>query len=75
MSGISLKAARANKNLTQSDAGKLIGVSDATIRSWEKGDSFPDVAQLKRIEEVYDVSYNDIIFLVESSVNPNKKEA
>ena len=60
---ITLKAARANKNLTQKKAAKLIGISESTLQKYEKGLSFPDVPVIKVIEKVYDVKYNDIIFL------------
>lgn len=60
---ITLKAARVNKNLTQEDAAKLIGVTPDIISNWERKVSYPNIPQLKKIEQVYDVSYNDLIFL------------
>ena len=63
---ITLKAARMNKQLTQRDAAAKIGVTRDTIGNWERGKSFPDAMQIKRIEEVYNVRYDDLIFL------PNK---
>ena len=52
------------KGYTQEDASKLIGISVDTLSNYERGKSYPDVPVIKKIEEVYDVSYNDIIFLV-----------
>lgn len=60
---ITLKAARVNKNLTQAQAAKLLGISKDTIWNYENGRSYPDVIALKKIEALYGVSYNDIIFL------------
>lgn len=60
---ITMKAARINVNLSQEEAATRLGVSKATIINWENGRSFPDVMQLKRIEEVYGVSYNNLLFL------------
>lgn len=60
---ITLKAARMNKQLTQRDAAARIGVTSDTIGNWERGKSFPDAMQIKRIEEVYKVRYDDLIFL------------
>lgn len=60
---VTLKAARTNKGLNQEEASKLIGVSTDTLGNYEKGLTFPDIPILKRIEEVYDVEYKDIIFL------------
>lgn len=59
---ITLKAARMNKQLTQRDAAAKIGVTSDTIGNWERGKSFPDAMQIKRIEEVYKVRYDDLIF-------------
>lgn len=60
---ITLKAARVNKNLTQKEAAKRIGVSSDVISNWERQVSFPDVLQLRTIEKVYGVSYHQLIFL------------
>jgi transcriptional regulator with XRE-family HTH domain len=60
---ITLKAARVNRGYTQREAAALIDVTEDTISNWERGKSFPNVPQLKKIEEVYGVTYNDLIFL------------
>lgn len=60
---VTLKSARVNKNLTQVEAAKLIGVTVDTLSNYERGKSYPDVPIIQRMEEVYGVSYSDIIFL------------
>ena len=60
---ITLKAARVNKGLTQLEASKLLNVSKDTVGNWEKGKSYPNLKNIKEIEKVYDVSYDDLIFL------------
>lgn len=60
---ITLKASRVNKNLTLEQASKKLGVSKDTLSNWERGKTFPSVIQVKKIEELYGVSYNDLIFL------------
>lgn len=60
---VSLKAARVNKGLNQQEAAEILGVSRATIQSWETYKSYPTVLQLPAIEAAYGVSYDDIIFL------------
>ena len=60
---ITLKAARVNNNLTQKKAAEEIGVSVDTIRSWEKSETFPSAEMIPRIERVYRISYDNIIFL------------
>ena len=58
-----LKMLRAKYNLTQKQAGKRVGVSADVWHNWENAKSFPNVIQLKRIEESFEVTYDDIIFL------------
>lgn len=38
---ITLKAARVNAKLSQAQAAEKLGVSEVTIRNWEKGVTFP----------------------------------
>lgn len=59
---VTLKGLRAMKNWTQKETANQIGISVDTWANYEKGKTFPDVPIIKRIEEVFDVSYNDIIF-------------
>lgn len=66
--GFTLKALRVNKNITQAEAGLELGVTSDTISSWENGKSFPNVPQIEKIKELYGVSYDDIIFLPQTSV-------
>ena len=58
-----LRTARERKKLTQEEAARSIGVSVDTLGNYERGKSYPDVPVLRRIEEVYDVPYERLIFL------------
>ena len=49
--------------MTQAEAAKALGVSVDTLGNYENGKSYPDVRILKKIEEVYDVEYDSLIFL------------
>lgn len=60
---ITLKAARINKGFTQAQAAKSLKVSKDTIGNWERGKSYPNIKNVKDIEKLYGVSYDDIIFL------------
>lgn len=60
---MTLKALRANKNLTQKQAAELIGVSEDTWGNYERCVSFPDVPKIMMIEKAFGVHYNEIIFL------------
>lgn len=61
---LTLKAIRTNKNLSQEEAAKLIGISVDTLGNYERGKSFPDIPVLKKIEEVYDIKYDNINFFI-----------
>lgn len=60
---LSLKGIRELRGLTQEEAAKAIGISKETLGNYERGRTFPDVPVIRKIEEVYKVSYNQIIFL------------
>lgn len=61
---ITLKSARVNKGLTQvKAAAKLIGITPDTLSNYERGKSYPDVPIIQKMEQVYGVSYSELIFL------------
>jgi len=59
---VSLKAARVNAGLSQDEAAKAIGVSNATICSWERENSYPDVMQFETLCNLYGAP-TDCVFL------------
>ena len=77
---ITLRAARVNKNLSMEEAAKQIQekiesngittrrVTKDVVFNWERGISYPNVVQVKAIEDVYGVSYNDLIFYPENTI-------
>lgn len=58
----SLRAIRINKGLSREEAAKSIGISEDTLSNYERGKTYPDIPILKKIEECYEVNYNDIDF-------------
>ncbi len=60
---MTLKALRANKNWTQAQAAKALGIGLETWRNYERYVTYPDVIMIKKIEKVFGVKYDDIIFL------------
>lgn len=62
MPKISLEAARVNAKLTQKELAEILGVSNATIVNWEKGNSEPNLSQLRKISELSGIPL-DFIFL------------
>lgn len=64
---ITLKSARVNKNLTQAQAAREIGITADTLSNYERGKSFPDVPIIQKIERVYGVPYSELIFLPQNN--------
>lgn len=60
---LTLKSAREINKFTQEQAAKLIGISVDTLGNYERGKSYPDIPILRKIEEVYGIPYNRLIFL------------
>lgn len=58
-----LKTARERKGYTQEKAAPLLGVSVDTLGNYERGKSYPDIPTLRKIEEIYEVTYEQLIFL------------
>lgn len=54
--GIKLKQGRAEKNLTQEEAAKVLNVSRSTVSSWEVNRTYPDLDMLVSLSDLYDIS-------------------
>ncbi len=58
-----LKTAREKAGFKQSEAAKKLHISVDTLSNYERGKTYPDVLLIKKIEDLYKVNYNQIIFL------------
>lgn len=74
METLTLRAIRINKGWSLEEASIKIGVSKDTLSNWERGETYPNVPQIKRIEEVYNIPYNSINFLLNNTDLIGKKE-
>ena len=68
-----LKLARVAVGLNQVALAKEIGVSAATIISWEKGYSTPKLFQFIKLKEIFNISYEDLYKGTLTSSSPKKK--
>ena len=66
MPKISLAAVRVNAQLTQKEWAKILGVSNATVVNWEKGNTEPSLSQLRTMSELSGVPI-DFIFVPDKS--------
>ncbi len=74
METLTLRAIRINKGWSLEEASIKIGVSKDTLSNWERGETYPNVPQIKRIEYVYNIAYNSINFLLNDTVLNGKSE-
>ncbi len=65
---ITMAAARVNAGLTQDQACKELHVTKQTLVNWEKGLTQPKIEQAERMSELYNIPYQNIIF-VQSKTN------
>lgn len=59
---IILSAARINAGYNQREAADLIGVSRATVQSWEQYKTSPSVEQAEQLSSIYNLPLENIIF-------------
>ena len=71
---LTLKALRVNLGWSQEYASMQIGITKATLASYESGETYPTVPIIKRILKVYNISFDRINFLVDDSGLTNIKE-
>lgn len=59
---ITIKAARVNVGLTQENAAKELGISRATLASYEAGRTSPDMELGKKMARLYKTTVDNLIF-------------
>ena len=61
-----IKELRKNKNLTQSDLAKQLGLTRASVNAWEIGAGMPSIPVLVKISETFNVSTDYLLGMPES---------
>ena len=56
-----IRKKRKDKNLTQKELAKELGVSDKAISKWERGICCPDISLLKELSSILGVSVNELL--------------
>ena len=56
-----IKALRESHNLTQAEFGKIAGVSDKAVSTWENGSAEPRMGAIQKIADYFGVSKGSII--------------
>jgi len=55
---------RKQKNLSQEELAKEIGVTRQTISKWELNETSPDLKQAAKLAEIFDIDFNKIINII-----------
>lgn len=59
---ISIKAGRVNVGLTQEKAAKELGITRATLSSYESGKTIPDIEMGKKMAALYKTTVDELNF-------------
>lgn len=62
-----LRTAREIAGLNQAEAASMLEVSPDTLRNYESGKTQPDVLMIKKIEALYNIPFDRLIFLNEDN--------
>lgn len=65
---ITMRAARVNVGLTQSEAADRLGVTEATLHNYECGKTAPTVLIALKMVKLYGVGLEDLFFLPDNSI-------
>ncbi len=65
-------ALRRRDNITQAELAEKLNYSDKAVSKWERGESLPDIAVLKAIAELFDVSIDYLTEAEHASPAPVK---
>lgn len=63
MPTMTIKAARVNAGLRQTEAAEKLGISTDQLYNWETGRSQPKPSDVKKITELYGVTFEQLNFL------------
>lgn len=63
---------RQQNNLTQGDLADKLNYSDKAISKWERAESIPDVAVLKKIADLFDVTLDYLVSENDAETNVNE---
>lgn len=59
--GEKLKQSRNNKGFSQTNVAEHLNISRQSISKWENGNSYPDLDNLVRLSEYYEVSIDELL--------------
>ncbi|MBD5560581.1 MAG: helix-turn-helix transcriptional regulator [Clostridia bacterium] len=70
MSRIRIRELRKQRRVPQRELGDYMGVGQSTVSAWERGLRSPEVEQLQRLSEFFEVSVDYLLGLDAGYANP-----
>ena len=67
--GDNLKTIRLKRGLSQNDVADKLNISRQAISKWERNISSPDIETLKKLKDLYDVSYDELISQTKTEID------
>ncbi|MDR0861380.1 MAG: helix-turn-helix domain-containing protein [Oscillospiraceae bacterium] len=58
---VKLKQLRRDRDITQEELAKFLGVSFQTVSKWERGDCYPDITMLPLLAGYFNVTVDDLL--------------
>ncbi len=59
--GEKIASLRKNKDMTQAELARLMGVTDKAVSKWERNLSCPDINSIPKLADIFDISVNDLL--------------
>lgn len=59
--GYNLKKAREKKNISQKEVARILNISRQSISKWENNRNLPDIDNLVRLSEIYEISIDELL--------------
>lgn len=70
--GLKLQTLRKKASMSQDDLASLIGVSRQAISKWERSDGLPDLYNVKKIAEVFNITIDELMDIEIKQIDKDK---
>ena len=72
--GLKLQTLRKKASMSQDDLASLIGVSRQAISKWERSDGLPDLYNVKKIAEVFNITIDELMDIEIKHIDKEKEK-
>lgn len=69
--GKKIRYLRREKDLTQKELGKMLGVAESTISLYESGRNVPDISMCRKIAIIFNISLDELVGIeIKENIHP-----